>query len=110
MKYNLIDERIAEYFKSKRKNAKYSSYYVAERLGIPKSTYYYYELGERSMPEEIMKKLLNLYNDDGNELLNLMQKEYEDYLLRLFAYFNGYRELRSINANGEETIEHFDEE
>lgn len=90
MKYNLLDDCIAKYFREKRLSAKYSSYYVAERLGIPKSTYYYYEIGKVSMPKDTMKKLLSLYNEDGDELLDEMQKACNRYLTDLYAYLHGY--------------------
>lgn len=49
MEFNVLDQYVSDYFRKRREDFKYSTRYVAGRLGLAKSTYYYYEMNYRSI-------------------------------------------------------------
>ena len=90
MKYNMINECIGNYFKDRRIANKYSMQFCADKIGVSKSTYFNYEAGAISMPHEHIKTLLNLYNDDGNKLISIMQTTFQNFLVQFYATIHGY--------------------
>lgn len=99
MEFNVLDQYVSDYFRKRREDFKYSTRYVAGRLGLAKSTYYYYEMNYRSMPLDIVKKLLNLYNEDGNELIEGLTDTFNREMIRTYAYLHGYNKVKSIDKD-----------
>lgn len=97
MDYKLINDYFSSYFRNKRIRNGYSVNYVAERMGIPRSTYYAYEKNDRTISQEHIKKLLDIYNDDGAELIGGLSNVFTKYTLDLWAYINGYEVMASFD-------------
>lgn len=97
MNYDIINDYFSSYFRDKRIRNGYSIRYVAERIGIPKSTYYAYENNDRSISQEYIKQLLLFYNDDGTAMINGLRLTCDKYILGLWAYINGYEVVASYD-------------
>lgn len=74
MGYDVMDKYVGQFYKSKRKQNKWTIQEVADRLRIPKETYYGYEVGRRSMPLKVMKTLGSIYGIDYISVLEDAQK------------------------------------
>lgn len=97
MEFNYLDQYVSDYFRKKRELNKYSTRYVAGRLGLAKSTYYYYEMNYRSIPLDVVKKLLAIYNEDGNDLLDGLQSVFNREMIKTYAYLHGYNRIESYD-------------
>lgn len=63
-----VDVFVGSVFKSKRTKLKYSVRYMADRLGVSSTSYYYYESGKMSMNLETFIKCCEILNIDPNDL------------------------------------------
>lgn len=52
-----------------RKAAGYSQSEFAEKLGISRSSYQYYERNERELPASLLLKICNFFDDDAHRIL-----------------------------------------
>lgn len=52
-----------------RKAAGLSQSEIAEKLDISRSSYQYYERGERDLPASLLLKICNLFDDDAHRIL-----------------------------------------
>ena len=74
-KMDSLDKMIGEYFTLKRIEYRYTQVQVAQLIGTNRNTYVHYELGNRSMPLSVMKKLCILYHLDYYETFKYLDKE-----------------------------------
>lgn len=61
MDYRIADEYVGKTFKKCREDKNLTLVQVSTFLGVPKGTYYYYEIGKRSMPFDLYKKACLFY-------------------------------------------------
>lgn len=71
MDYTIIDIYIGKVLRDHREKLHLSIREVSERTGIKKSSYSYYENGDRSMPMPVFKKLCEFY---GLNYIDLMKE------------------------------------
>lgn len=76
MKYEIIDRFFGSVFREKRLGQGLTTQDVADRIGLKRQTYYYYEIGERSMPLDVLKSLCLLYGVDWMDLIRQGQQVY----------------------------------
>ena len=74
MDYTIADKYVGKTFKNCRESIGMSIEETAKKLGLPKGTYYYYELGKRSMPFNVYKKACKLFDLDYVVLFEEAQK------------------------------------
>ena len=80
MKYDVIDKFFGDVFRERRKSQNWTTQDVADKIGIIRQTYYYYEIGERSMPMDVFKALCALWNIDWMDLIRQGQQVYIEAL------------------------------
>lgn len=73
--FDKVDVNIGNQFKQQRTIKHYSMQYMADRLGIPKSSYYYYECGRSSMAMSMFVKSCEILGLDYVQVVENAKKE-----------------------------------
>lgn len=73
MDYSIIDMSLGKALHDRREQLKMTIREVSERTGIKKSSYSYYENGDRSMPTDTFIKLCGFYGLNHIDLMKEAQ-------------------------------------
>ena len=74
MKYEVIDQVIGETLRARREKLGLSTREMAQRLGVGKSTYSYYEIAHTSMPIHKFKMACDILGLDHIEVFEHAQE------------------------------------